>query len=537
VLTTNTSAYHDAYALRRASSTMTSAAVDALLARLHDHAVSPTGVAEPLRILSLGCGDGDVDLPLLYELHAARPVHYVGVDVNERSLAAFRNKLTETMPVSPNLSATLLIDNLEEVTDPHGFDVIILSHVLYYVADPGALIARLVRTLLRTDGRLIVVHSAKDGIPSVMAATGLTPFLTAEAIADSLTSAGEPFTVTTVLTELDVTEIVAHSPTGHTLLSFLIERDVATLSDNQRHQLVAEIARRSTRHEERFALPEMLSIIELQADLTQRPVVNVPAPLNDTVSDYALLAAQFDWPARLRIGTSSPDGRRAVLDVGCGTGRWLNALHAAAPDLATDRHARTYTAADPAPGAVEHASRMACALFEPIRTHQVTVQDLPTDLAGQYDLIWAVHSLYALPPAVTDTAVTALVNLLRPGGVAIVVLADQSSFYVQASELALGRRLFIGAEDIRDALARQAIPHRVYHFAYLEEIAADDELAVRDYLWHESIGNSFTPAGGSTTGEPADLPTGPQWQEFRHGDVYRFPQNVNVITIRKPSVT
>ena len=549
VLATATPDYHDAYALRRASSTMTSVAVAQLHQRLALHAAmrsegTDTATApSPLRILSLGCGDGDVDLPLLRALGATGPIEHVGVDVNRRSLDRFRDRIghvegeREGTTLSPSVSIELREGDLDDVADPIGFDVVLLSHVLYYVAEPVALVRRLLEELVRTDGLVIVVHSAHEGVPAVMAEAGMTPFLTAEDVAAALRDAGEPFTLALVPTELDATEVLARSDEGGTLLGFLVERDPASLTPDECDRLLAAVLARSTTRDGRARMREMLGILELRGDLaaarlpgSDQVVDDGPDP--DPVRDYRVLAERFDWPARLRRGSRGPDGRRAILDVGCGTGRWLRALERAWPELRDDRDDRAYTAVDPAAGAVEAASEAARPILAPIAAHRTTVERLATDRAGRFDLVWAVHSLYAVAAEDLDRVVASLVALLRTDGLGIVVLPDAGSFYLRAGEEALGRRLFIGAEEVAAALTRAGIPHRTVTVAYDERIPASDDLALRRYLWDESIGNSYAPAGGASEGGPAPQPVAPWWAAYRHGAEFRFPQRVRVITFR-----
>jgi SAM-dependent methyltransferase len=542
VLRTTTVGYHDAYELRRASSTMTRVALEHLRGRLAAARADHHGRPRPLRVLSLGCGDGDLDAPLLRALCDDGPVDYVGVDVNARSLDRFRARLRLTLPSTPGVdrSISLIECSLEDITDPVGFDVVLLAHVLYYVSDPVALLQGILERLVRTDGRVIVVQSAHEGVPAAMAEAGLAPFLTAEDIAASLAADATRFTLELVSTELDTTEILDGGPAGRTLLGFLVERDMSTLDDLLLQRLHDVFAARSAARAGRSVMPEVLGIVELRRDLAAAPApssgyaesVAGTEDATDTVSDYRLLAERFDWPARLRSGSRGEDGRRAVLDVGCGTGRWLRALTATWPELREDREDRTYTAVDPADGAVGTASGAAHAVTTPIGGYPLPVERIPVDTAGRFDLIWAIHSLYAVPRESLDTVVTALQLLLRHDGLAVVVMPDLRSFYLRAGELALGRRLFVSAEDVTAALVRCGIPYSVSTLDHAEVIPAADEVALRRYLWDESIGNSFTPAGGAHDELPP-LPTSDWWDEFRQGDVFRFPQHVQIITFRR----
>jgi SAM-dependent methyltransferase len=533
VLLTTTTDYHDAYELRRRSSTMTAVAVDDLCRRISDMRATGGGDSRPLRILSLGCGDGDLDLPLVQALAVDGAVDYVGVDVNARSLERFHDRLSrgEGGPRTSALTITLRKCDLASLSDSDDFDVVLLAHVLYYVADPAELIRDVLGRFLRTDGRLLVVHSASDGIPAVMTEAGLDPFLTAEDVAAAL-GPDEPLSFELLETELDTTELLAASSSGRTLLGFLVERDLTTLGAADLDRLHTAIATRSVRRGDRTVMPELLGVIELRCDLARATTHPAASEGRDTVRDYQVLAERFDWPARLRSGSRGPDGRRAILDVGCGTGRWLRALEQAWPELRADREDRAYVAVDPADGAVDAAAEAARAILDPVARHGLPVQRFALERAGRYDLVWAIHSLYAVPLDELDAVIVALRTLLRPDGLAVVVHPDARSFYLRAGELAVGRRLFVSAEDVTAALGRAAIPHRITGFQYDECIPASEDRALRHYLWDESIGNSFTPAGGASTGQLPPQPTDAWWSDHRHGDEFRFPQHLQVITFR-----
>ncbi len=552
---TSTTEYHDVYALRRASSTMTSAAVVWLSERIGRARRSLAPRTAPLRILSLGCGDGDIDVPLLRALAGQGPSQYLGVDANPYSLARFRARLDGTADdhaagLGAGCTVTLRQGDLEDVTD--SADIVILSHVLYYFADPAELIARLLRDVVRTDGLVLIVHSAREGVPAVMAEAGLDPFLAVEDVAARLAATGLPHTSERVLTELDATEVMAASIDGQRLLAFLAERDVATLTDAEADRLRSAIRARCDERDGRMMMPEVLGFLELRCDLatTSRHgsatraasgtgdariggAIEGSIEGSDALLDYRLLAARFDWPGRLRTGTRGPDGRRAILDIGCGTGRWLQALEATWPELRDDRSDRVYSAVDPAAGAIEAAMQAALGCFGPGDAYRLPVEQLTERQAGRYDLIWAMHSLYAVDAEHLDTVTASLHARLRPDGVAIIALSDSRSFYLQAGESALGRRLFVSAEDVTASLTRSGIPHQVLRLDYEQCILASDDLALRRYLWDESIGNSYVPAGGASVDDgPPPQPDATWWQEYRHGDMFVFPQHVQVVTFR-----
>jgi len=125
--------------------------------------------------------------------------------------------------------------------------------------------------------------------------------------------------------------------------------------------------------------------------------------------DYRQLVGSADWPALLRAQVR--DGWR-LLDVACGSGKFPAALQRYAdlsglPELA-------YDLLDPSAFSVQEAKAQLAFPFTPRRELVVTLQDLPDGEA--YDVVWATHALYALPPGELPDAAARLVSALRPAG-------------------------------------------------------------------------------------------------------------------------
>jgi len=515
--------YHEAYRWRRERSTMAAVAQQWLCEQAADWA-NRREEATPLRILSVGCGDGNLDLPLLHTLRPLTEVAYTGVDVNPHSLAVFREALGD-------LPATLLettMENLPPADEP--YDLVIVSHVLYYVDEPAGLVARLLSEFTRTDGHLVVIHSAFDGIPALMASVeGLQPFLTAEDIAAGLAQRNLSPAWHRLHTELDATDLLAGTPEGVAVLEFCIESELEALAPPSQARLLTELKHRCTARGDRSYLPEEVGVLVLTNAL-RAATSATQATQRDPLEDYHQLAEAFAWPERLATVPRSADGQMHLLDVGCGTGRWLRVLRGTFPELAEGAaHELRYSLLDPIGPATESAANAASAMFTvgDIWVDFVQAADLP---AGRFGLMWAIHSLYGVPRGDLGEALGHMLRALHPEGTAIIVLPDDSSFYVEAAVQLLGHTVFTSADDVRAELDTLGYRYQVRHVRYDECIPAFDEITLRHYVWVESIGNSFVPGGDRDDLPP--LPTGSWWEGHRRGDVFAFPQNVEVITIR-----
>ncbi len=167
--------------------------------------------------------------------------------------------------------------------------------------------------------------------------------------------------------------------------------------------------------------------------------------------DYRQLALAADWPRLL--GDRAHEGW-SLLDVACGSGKFPTALRlhtdlGEVPDIA-------YDLLDPSAFSVQEARGALDAPFVPRHDLVMTLQDLPDDHAG-YDVVWATHALYALPPEELDVAAQRFVAALAPGGLGLVAQATSTSHYLvfyDAFRAGLKNATpYTSAEQVHDALA------------------------------------------------------------------------------------
>ena len=168
--------------------------------------------------------------------------------------------------------------------------------------------------------------------------------------------------------------------------------------------------------------------------------------------DYRQLALAADWSSLLAARAHAD---WSLLDVACGSGKFPTALlkHAgidAVPPVA-------YDLLDPSEFSVREARGVLAPPFEPRHDLVMTLQDLP-DTYGGYDVVWATHALYALPPSELDAAAERFVAALAPGGLGLVAQATSRSHYLAFYDaFRAGVREatpYTSAEQVRDALVR-----------------------------------------------------------------------------------
>lgn len=140
--------------------------------------------------------------------------------------------------------------------------------------------------------------------------------------------------------------------------------------------------------------------------------------------DYRQLALAADWPALL--GAVAHEGW-SLLDVACGSGKFPAALmrHTAIASLP----GVAYDLLDPSAFSVAEARAVLAPPFMPRTDLVMTLQDLPAR-CGPYDVVWATHALYALPPDELDVAMARFASALAPEGLGVVAQATSRSHYL-----------------------------------------------------------------------------------------------------------
>lgn len=89
-----------------------------------------------LRVLSVGCGSGILDNQLISELaSSAENFEYTGVDPNPVACRRFREDFKKL--ALPNVKLKVKTETVESLSINEPFDVIQLTHALYYFKDPA----------------------------------------------------------------------------------------------------------------------------------------------------------------------------------------------------------------------------------------------------------------------------------------------------------------------------------------------------------------------------------------------------------------
>jgi Methyltransferase domain len=194
--------------------------------------------------------------------------------------------------------------------------------------------------------------------------------------------------------------------------------------------------------------------------------------------DYRLLAQALDWHERLA-------GRATLLDVACGSGKFPEALDLYA-DLAPEPSI-AYSLLDPSAFSLAEARRELRPPLAAAAEYECLLQDLPAS-AGPFDVVWAIHGLYALPEARLGDGVSAFLRALAPGGLGVIAQAAHESHYLRfyrdfLADFRDGQGSpYISAEQIRSALDEAGAHCQVRRLGYDAELKIDDRSTAEGYL-------------------------------------------------------
>ena len=214
--------------------------------------------------------------------------------------------------------------------------------------------------------------------------------------------------------------------------------------------------------------------------------------------DYRQLVAARAWHADL--DEHAVDGRVRLLDVACGSGKFPAALLAAGlpaqPAVEVDL-------LDPSAFSIAEAKQVLAPPFVAVGEHEVFLQDF-TDTG--YDVAWATHALYALPPTELAAGVARMVAAIRPGGFGAVAQASSRSHYLTfydayRASFAPEATPYTDAEGVADALRTagaavdvQVLPYRTgtsdraVAEGFLQRCAFDDSVSLEQMESSEVLG-------------------------------------------------
>ncbi|MGB7058171.1 MAG: class I SAM-dependent methyltransferase [Geitlerinemataceae cyanobacterium] len=550
--------YAESYELRKAASTMTVAAIDWFRSHvtvLLEGSYSRSHQDDTLSVLSIGSGEGDIDLEIIHSLIPKlnsrwKRLKYVALEPNPIHRQQFLQRIDKAS-FDQSVEVSVRDDYFEpgKFESEQKYDLVLLTHVLYYFDDPYQAIQSALKQT-KEGGQVIIVHQTAKGIPQIQREHMLevkgnqNEMFTAEDIRNLLDTQFYQHQFYHVDARLDVTECLQRLETGIKIMSFCMECDLRQLQEAKFFKILQAFWRLAEIEDSgRAFIQEPIGIFVLpapSATLQQRSPED-----KDPVDDYWQLAQRFDWSSaflsQYHRGESSS---LRLLDVACGTGRWLQAFR---HYIQLDEEIKDiiYDCLDPCGSSICQASPKILPPFQRGKQYVDTIQAAKLE-SNLYDLLWSMHGFYMVPRQDLAPVLKKCASLLNDTGVGFMALATRKSFYVDFYEQYLqifkegkGER-FTAAEDIIESLRECGIEHQVQRIFYEEAIKTDDFEGLEHYIKNEATINCFNkdkevePLSASKNITLEDLLCNPKMEAYLksliRNSVYYFPEEIWLIS-------
>ncbi len=206
-----------------------------ILKWLQDLILSNYAGLDPLKILSVGCGSGILDNPLIESIATtSRRVEYTGIDPNAVACRRFQEAFDNQK--LPHVRLDLREQDIESLTSHDRFHIIHVVHSLYYFDDPEHTLDRLLGLL--APGGMVAVVQAPAAELNQLAKCFWThheenDIWFSDCLADHLTRRHLAFSRQRIDGEVDVARCFeADCPRGEMMLDFITQSNCRQLEDD-----------------------------------------------------------------------------------------------------------------------------------------------------------------------------------------------------------------------------------------------------------------------------------------------------------------
>jgi len=562
------SRYASFYNCRKKASTMTQAAVDWL--KNHVVELSCTSNSKTFSILSIGCGDGEIDLQFISDLSKIilkrnQSLEYVAFEPNPLHYKSLKKRV-EDFPFEKNVYIDIQQKAFcykDEFACHKQFDLILFFHVLYYFSDPLVTI-RSALMITKPGGKILIIHQTQKGIPEIQQRFmqhikgNTNEMLTSEEIKLYLSQDNIPNDYFVMNAQLDVTECLNKSKTGIAIMSFCLECDLERIDDNKLNTICKAFKKQSVYKKQKYIIKEPIGIFIIPST-HDYPKIDIITDDQDVVNDYRVLAQHYDWSKLIiDIVQKKQTSEISILDVACGTGRWLQAFQNYVLKSKKNQHildcsnssiSISYHFLDPSETSLKMAYNRPDPLITKGNQYNIKLQDAAFSHSEKFDIIWMMHGFYAIPKNEIRQAVSKLIDMLSDNGICFIAQAGRNAFYIDFYKQYCRyfnlkeTTHFTSAEDIIEILLDMNISFENNTFNYNEYIDSNQNKTLWHYLFQECINHSYIQCGRSNV---SDIMQFPDFQRIKQNKdfiryltgylqekQYRFPQIVCLCKILK----
>jgi len=230
--------------------------------------VVPELSTEHARILSVGCGAGDLDKELMAAgAKQASTVSYVGLEPNARQCERFVSRMGLKNDQDIRVEAHNV--GFETFNDKRRFDLVLMVHSLYYLADPVLALENALR-LVNDEGRLVVLIASNDKLNELSSSfwkrgNGRQTWFS-EDLSEHLEKVGIPFKCKRIQATLDVTACCEpDSGRGIRIADFLAQVPTGELPERLRRMIFNYLKATSHRDGEKRWLPHNVDAFTIES--------------------------------------------------------------------------------------------------------------------------------------------------------------------------------------------------------------------------------------------------------------------------------
>ena len=248
--------------------------------------------------------------------------------------------------------------------------------------------------------------------------------------------------------------------------------------------------------------------------------------------DYKYLVEKFEWKKWLETHQAYVGNRKLkLLDIACGSGKFPLSLIQYANLSDAKILPVEYSLLDPSSFSISETRKVLRFPFEESAEFETTLQEFSCQQEF-YDIIWAIHALYAIPKNQLKEALKRFIfGMARSGFIAH---ASENSHYLKFYRHYLNGfkggfgEPYSSAEDILQILKEIGINHRVEKITYENGVSEHAFLQVEGYLQRcifDSTINLEAMLNNSMTG--------PYLKNCIKGEKWSFKQQVFLIFLSK----
>jgi ubiquinone/menaquinone biosynthesis C-methylase UbiE len=248
--------------------------------------------------------------------------------------------------------------------------------------------------------------------------------------------------------------------------------------------------------------------------------------------DYQHLAGAIDWKnwfekRQKRIGPRSLQ----LLDVACGSGKFPMALNSHADITNAAIKPVKYSLLDPSSFSISEARQALSSPFKASAEYEMRLQDFRC-CPGSFDIVWAIHALYAIPHNELEPALKRMVNAIGNDGIGFIAHASAKSHYLEFYQHYLtGFKGGVGeqyssSEQIIEILNKIGVTLEIKEINYTNTAPQTKKRVVERYLQRCLFDDSL-----SLKDMLINPITGPYLESFYENDIWQFTQRVSIIFV------